>query len=703
MCREPSSFRVSTRSVLFRSEGGSITGSYLVPILAGLVVVGALSNLGDAVHAGLADKTSSTHPTPSSVAVGNRYAAANHTTPADPVAAGIAAVNGASPKTPEPADSFSSFASSVAAVARETARELVDRATGFDERLSEQSASLSMSYQQRNSSFTVEFPGRLAHEVRAPFSRLEAAERNARLNELDRQAWASRPLGEKPVAAWNHGDAVSSLLEDFILLPGPLETLLELLPGQWGGSPFALIQPNHNGAWDEGDAFSAENSYFGPIFAGDDHDTLSLMKLRQLQEEGLLNRPTAKDLQTKLDRYAADADKLRKQLEAMDALEASLGADLGDYHETLSARLEELETLEVMLTLEHARLTWDETNEEAGLDPMELLRSMGPEHAEGALADIRKLYLGGGEPDLSPEELLLAMVGTDLHDKSVQHALNKHQEAIRDNIDRLEDGLSSTSISFSGLGRRTQREAQSLIDSRKRLRDEYVRHKQEYNALLTAHEAQHAHGTLNGLNSEQWREYSHRAEQIRSLTQKLNQLSESDVVLRDRVASLNQIGTTLADNYRPLQPRDALGKVADPEFFSSQPAVSREVVAYDDGRRYTIRVVDIGGKPVEVDTARAYRQMATAAQSAGVGLEVVSGHRSHEEQQYLYNCYQTGSCNNGNLAARPGYSNHQSGHALDLNSSDRGSAQYQWLAAHAHEFGFFETVAGEPWHWEYQP
>jgi LAS superfamily LD-carboxypeptidase LdcB len=40
------------------------------------------------------------------------------------------------------------------------------------------------------------------------------------------------------------------------------------------------------------------------------------------------------------------------------------------------------------------------------------------------------------------------------------------------------------------------------------------------------------------------------------------------------------------------------------------------------------------------------------------------------EQTYLYNCYLSGNCNSGNLAARPGYSNHQSGLAMDIAVAD---------------------------------
>lgn len=125
----------------------------------------------------------------------------------------------------------------------------------------------------------------------------------------------------------------------------------------------------------------------------------------------------------------------------------------------------------------------------------------------------------------------------------------------------------------------------------------------------------------------------------------------------------------------------------------------RTDTGYKAGSAFTITVVEADGKPVEEKTASMYARMQKAAAADGVALRVVSGFRTNAEQKYLYNCYVTGSCNGGNLAARPGYSNHQSGHALDLNAS--ASGVYSWLSKHADEYGFKRTVPSENWHWEY--
>jgi hypothetical protein len=128
------------------------------------------------------------------------------------------------------------------------------------------------------------------------------------------------------------------------------------------------------------------------------------------------------------------------------------------------------------------------------------------------------------------------------------------------------------------------------------------------------------------------------------------------------------------------------------------PAHARTATGYAGGEKVKVKVVDVGGAEVEVRTAKAFRAMAKAARKVGVSLAIRSGYRTHAKQKKLYKKYRAGD---GNLAAKPGYSVHESGRALDLVVTE--SRTYAWLVAHAAEFGFHRTVAGEPWHWEYLP
>jgi hypothetical protein len=153
----------------------------------------------------------------------------------------------------------------------------------------------------------------------------------------------------------------------------------------------------------------------------------------------------------------------------------------------------------------------------------------------------------------------------------------------------------------------------------------------------------------------------------------------------------------------PPSPRPLLARSTPPtatprprRMITSDDVPEGPVEGYIHGRPVRITVTRIDGKPVEVHTAAAYRRMREAAQRDGITLRIVSGFRTMEHQQALYRAYRLGR---GNLAAMPGHSNHQSGHALDLNTSAPGV--FRWLTRHARRFGFRRTVPTEPWHWEW--
>lgn len=122
--------------------------------------------------------------------------------------------------------------------------------------------------------------------------------------------------------------------------------------------------------------------------------------------------------------------------------------------------------------------------------------------------------------------------------------------------------------------------------------------------------------------------------------------------------------------------------------------VPRPAVGYRRGRPMKLRVVTLGWVDVELRTARAFLAMREAAARSGVDLWINSGYRTQEQQTLLYRAWREGW---GNGAARPGYSKHQSGRALDLDVRD--PATFAWLKRHARRFGFRRTVRSEPWHW----
>lgn len=125
----------------------------------------------------------------------------------------------------------------------------------------------------------------------------------------------------------------------------------------------------------------------------------------------------------------------------------------------------------------------------------------------------------------------------------------------------------------------------------------------------------------------------------------------------------------------------------------------RSDTGYRRGSSFAISVVTVDGRPVERSTANAYIALQEAAAHDGVDVRIVSGFRTMAEQEYFYGCYTNCNCNGCNLAARPGHSNHQSGHALDLNTSTGGVLT--WLNNNGARFGFSRTVPSEAWHWEW--
>ena len=91
-------------------------------------------------------------------------------------------------------------------------------------------------------------------------------------------------------------------------------------------------------------------------------------------------------------------------------------------------------------------------------------------------------------------------------------------------------------------------------------------------------------------------------------------------------------------------------------------------------------------------------RVAKAAKSCGEIWNINSGYRSYAEQTALYNAYLAGT---GNLAARPGTSNHEGGRAVDVSGADgsavgRSSKRANACAAQ----GLCFPVVGEPWHIE---
>jgi peptidoglycan hydrolase-like protein with peptidoglycan-binding domain len=139
------------------------------------------------------------------------------------------------------------------------------------------------------------------------------------------------------------------------------------------------------------------------------------------------------------------------------------------------------------------------------------------------------------------------------------------------------------------------------------------------------------------------------------------------------------------------------GGVTDP----GTPAGGKQVTAYTQGRPSTITVVPVGnGQYMRADAARNFKAMQAAASQAGINLTATSGFRTMEQQRVLYQKYLNGT---GNLAAKPGYSNHQSGISMDIGGvGGYNTKAFNWLKNNAAKYGFVNDVRGEYWHWTFK-
>jgi D-alanyl-D-alanine carboxypeptidase len=111
-----------------------------------------------------------------------------------------------------------------------------------------------------------------------------------------------------------------------------------------------------------------------------------------------------------------------------------------------------------------------------------------------------------------------------------------------------------------------------------------------------------------------------------------------------------------------------------------------------------------------------------AAHNAGFDLELLSGYRSEAYQKKIYDNYVKKLKARAAIAsAQPGYSEHQTGLAVDVDRYKdlrclampcfAAMPEAKWLADHVHEFGFViryekdkEAITGyeyEPWHLRY--
>ena len=148
---------------------------------------------------------------------------------------------------------------------------------------------------------------------------------------------------------------------------------------------------------------------------------------------------------------------------------------------------------------------------------------------------------------------------------------------------------------------------------------------------------------------------------------------------------------------------------------------------------YSGSTTSVGGETLKSDAAESFNKMKKEAEKSGVTLTAISGYRNNDTQVNTFfgigggqeDAIPTGSIYNGSNeavakpaylarlqhSAVPGYSEHATGNAVDINSLKRSfdsTKEYKWLKDNASKFNFTQTYTEknatnganyEPWHW----
>lgn len=126
-----------------------------------------------------------------------------------------------------------------------------------------------------------------------------------------------------------------------------------------------------------------------------------------------------------------------------------------------------------------------------------------------------------------------------------------------------------------------------------------------------------------------------------------------------------------------------------------------------------------GNNQIRKEVYDSFLDMFYDAKEEGLTLIITSGYRNYNVQKGLYEEYQEiyGEKEADRVAAKPGYSEHQTGLALDIVTYDvimeefEQTEEFKWMQENAHKYGFIlrypkgkESITGydyESWHYRY--
>ena len=189
---------------------------------------------------------------------------------------------------------------------------------------------------------------------------------------------------------------------------------------------------------------------------------------------------------------------------------------------------------------------------------------------------------------------------------------------------------------------------------------------------------------------------------------KNKKLSNNDIVLRVNIG-LDQDFYT---NIKAAPSIDSNHVLVNKFYFLDENYVPNNLEEIDNkysvSDRYLVNIARIS-----------FEHLAKKAKDDGFNIRAVSTYRSYSYQTNLYNNYvkKDGVSKADKYSARPGFSEHQTGFAVDVdnkvnNYNDfENTEEYKWMLENAHKYGFIlrypkgkEDITGymyEPWHYRY--
>lgn len=187
--------------------------------------------------------------------------------------------------------------------------------------------------------------------------------------------------------------------------------------------------------------------------------------------------------------------------------------------------------------------------------------------------------------------------------------------------------------------------------------------------------------------------------------------TSNDLSVRSEKDSVHQFPTDKADSWwvvvnknRPLEPQTYIPS----DLIAPQVTLRSNIT--DDESKVTFAV------------SEAFKKLTDAASTDGLTLTLESGYRSYDSQKKLYDYYNSQQqAEVDSYSAKPGYSEHQTGLAIDVGGTSNPACNVKacfadtpeatWLKANAHTYGFIirypqgkQDITGykyEPWHIRY--